>query len=58
MWCLVANKLLKVLGDAGFFTTAYAHDVIIVIISDNQGIAEDLMSSVLSKVKNGAEKCI
>ena len=46
MWYLVA-ELLRLLSEAGFFTRAYADDVIIVIIADNQGIAEDLMRSAL-----------
>ena len=48
MWCLVVDKLLKVLSEAGFFNRAYADDVIIVISADNQGIAQDLMRSALS----------
>ena len=51
MWCLVGDKILKLLSEAGFFTRAYADDVILVIIADNQGIAVDLISSALSIVK-------
>ena len=51
MWRLVADKLLRLLSEAGFFTRAYANDVIIVIIVDNQGIAEDLMRLALSIVE-------
>ena len=51
MWCLVADKLLRLLSKAGFFTRAYADDVIIVIIADNQEIAADLMRPALSIVE-------
>ena len=47
----MAEKLLRLLSEAGFFTRAYADDVIIVIIADNQEIAEDLMMSALSVVE-------
>ena len=48
MWCLVVDRLLWLLSEAGFFTRAYADDVIIIIIADNQVIAADLMRSALS----------
>ena len=51
MWCLVADKLLRLFSEAGIFTRAYANDVITVIIADNQGIAKDLMRSALSVVE-------
>ena len=56
-WCLVAEKLLRLLSEAGFFTRAYADDVIIVIIVDTQMITKDLMRSALSVVENSADKC-
>ena len=46
MWCLVFDKLLRLLSDAGFFTRTYAYDVIVAIIPDDQGTAVDLMSIV------------
>ena len=49
MWCLVVDKLLRLLSEAGFYTRAYADDVIIVIITNNQGIAVDLMRSIVEK---------
>ena len=51
MWCLVADKLLRLLSEAGFFTRAYADDEIIVIIANNQEISEDIMRSTLSVVE-------
>ena len=51
MWGLVVDKFLRLLSEAGFFTSAYADDVIIVIIADDQGIAADLMRSALSIVE-------
>ena len=45
------DKLLRLLCEAGFYTRAYADDVIIVIIADDQGIAADLMTSALSIVE-------
>ena len=50
MWCLVVDRLLRLLSEAGFFTRAYADDVINIIIADDQGIAVDLMRSALSIV--------
>ena len=35
MWCLVTDKLLRLLSEAGFFTRAYVDNVIIVIIAVN-----------------------
>ena len=35
MWCLVVDKLLRLLSEAGFYPRAYADDVIIVIFADN-----------------------
>ena len=51
MWCLVVDRLLRLLSEAGFFIRAYADDVIIVIIADDQGIASNLMKSALSIVE-------
>ena len=51
MWCMVVDKLLRLLCEAWFYTRAYADDVIIVIIADDQGIAADLMRSALSIVE-------
>ena len=51
MWCIVVNRLLRLLSETGVFTRAYADDVIIVIIGDDQGIASDLMGSALSIVE-------
>ena len=51
MWCLMADKLLRLLSEARVFTRAYADDAITVIIADNQGIAEDLMRLALSIVE-------
>ena len=56
IWCLVIDKLLRLLSEAGFYTRAYADDVIIVIIAVNQGIAADLIRSALSW-RNGVEEC-
>ena len=53
MCYLVTNKLLRLLSGAEFFTRAYVDDVIIVIVVDNQEIADDLMRFALSVV----EKC-
>ena len=50
MWCLVVDRLLRLLSEAGFFTRAYADDVIIIIIADDQGIAVNLIRSALSIV--------
>ena len=47
MWCMMVDKLLWLLCEAGFYTRAYADDVITVIIADNQWIAADLMRSTL-----------
>ena len=57
MWCLLTDKLLRLLSEEGFFTRAYADDVIIVIIVDTQMITKDLMRSALSVVENSADKC-
>ena len=54
MWCLVADKLLRLLSEAGIFTRTHADDVTIILIADNQGIAEDLTRSALWR--NGAER--
>ena len=35
MWCLVVDRLLRLLSEAGFFTRVYADDVIIIIIADD-----------------------
>ena len=43
MWYLVADKILSLLSEAGYFTRAHADVVITVINAENQGIAEDLM---------------
>ena len=52
---MVADKILRLLSESGFSTRAYADDVIIAIIADNQGIAlgiaENLMKSGLSAVE-------
>ena len=47
----MAEKLLRLLSGAGFFTRTYVDDVIIVIIADIQEIAEDLMRFVPSVVE-------
>ena len=52
----MADKLLRFLSEARFFTRAYADDVIIVIIADNEGIAEDLMRTTLSVVEKWCRK--
>ena len=44
------DRLLRLLGEAGFFTRTYADDVISITIADDQGIAVDLVRFVLSTV--------
>ena len=56
MYCLVVDRLLRLLSEAGSFTRAYADDVIIIIIADDQGIAVDLMRSALSIVEKWCRK--
>ena len=52
MWCLVVDRLLRLLGETGFFTRAYVDDLIIKIIMDDQAIQQvDLMRSALSIVE-------
>ena len=52
MWCkcTIVYQLLRLLSEAGFFTRAYADDVIIIIIADDQGIAGDLSAVYSGKV--------
>ena len=51
MSCLVVDKLLRMLSEAGFFTRAYVDCTMIIIIANDQGIAVDLMRSRLSIAK-------
>ena len=51
MWCLVADKLLRVLSEVRFFTGAYANDVIVVIIAKNQEIDSGLIGFMLAIVE-------
>ena len=45
------DRLLRLLGEAGFFTKAYADDVIIITIADDQEI--DKASSRTETVRKG-----
>ena len=51
MWSLVVYRLLRYLSEVGFFIRAYADDVSIIIIADDQEIAADSMRSSLFIVK-------
>ena len=48
MCCLVVDRILKLVSEAGFFARVYVDDVIIVIIADGQGVTSDLMKSALT----------
>ena len=49
IWCLVVERLLRLLSGVAFFYRVYAVDVIIVIIADDPCIALELVRSTLKK---------